>query len=98
MVVKHHRLKVLRRNFLAWQLWVRSEQARQATEDEHRKKATKMAAFLEAAATGKLWNTNATLSKETSNHASELVEAKTAPNTERQVVSCHRSIQMTFKI
>eukprot|EP00794_Sanderia_malayensis_P011203 gene11203-12378_t len=56
MAVNHCRLKLLRRCFIGWQLWIAEQHRMKAVEEEHQRKAFKMASFLEAAATGKLWD------------------------------------------
>ena len=55
MAVNHNRLKVLRKCFNKWLLWAKEQQRLQEIQREQQRKAVKMAAFLEAAASGKLW-------------------------------------------
>ena len=50
----HHRISLLRKYFVAWQLWVKQEQERKELETAQERTRNKMAALLEAAATGKL--------------------------------------------
>lgn len=58
MAINHHRLKMLRKCLIAWQVWITEMQRVKETKAEHNNKALKMASFLEAAATGKLWGNN----------------------------------------
>ncbi|XP_052253520.1 coiled-coil domain-containing protein 191-like isoform X2 [Dreissena polymorpha] len=51
---KHSKLSLLRKYFLAWQVYVTSEQERRRLEQEQNSTRNKMAALLEAAASGKL--------------------------------------------
>ena len=53
---KFHRHHLLLRCLRAWQQWVKKEQERREVQEEHDKKTQKMAALLEAAATGRLWS------------------------------------------
>lgn len=53
---KFHRHHLLLRCLRAWQQWVKEEQERRQLQEEHDKKTQKMAALLEAAATGRLWS------------------------------------------
>ena len=55
MAANHNRLKVLRKCFNMWLLWAKEQQRLQDIRREQQRKAVKMAAFLEAAASGKLW-------------------------------------------
>ncbi|KAK3107858.1 hypothetical protein FSP39_023636 [Pinctada imbricata] len=50
----HHRESLLRKYFVAWQQWVKQEQDRKELEHAQEKTRNKMAALLEAAASGKL--------------------------------------------
>lgn len=53
---RHSRLTLLRKYFIAWQVWVQSEQDRRELEQAQNNTRNKMMSLLEAAATGKLWN------------------------------------------
>jgi len=53
---KFHRHHLLLRCLRAWQQWVKREQERRQLQEEHDKKTQKMAALLQAAATGRLWS------------------------------------------
>lgn len=53
---KLRRRHLLTRCLRAWQKWVKSEQEERQLREEHNKKTQKMAALLEAAATGRLWS------------------------------------------
>lgn len=53
---KHSRLALLRKYFIAWQVWVQSEQERRHLEKAQEQTRNKMASLLEAAASGKLWS------------------------------------------
>ncbi|XP_060063814.1 coiled-coil domain-containing protein 191-like [Ylistrum balloti] len=50
----HYRVWLLRKYFVAWQLWIKVEQERKGMEQAQEKTRNKMAALLEAAAKGKL--------------------------------------------
>ena len=52
---KHSRTTLLRKYFIAWHIWVRSEQERRELEQAQNNTRNKMMSLLEAAATGKLW-------------------------------------------
>ena len=77
----HNRRRMLRKYFVAWQNWIWSKQQQETLHDNQEKTRSKMAAFLDAAASGKLWtNRNednmeglvaATSKKEKSTHRSE---------------------------
>ena len=54
--LKFHRKHLLLRCVRAWQQWVKREQEERQLREEHNKKTQKMAALLEAAATGRLWS------------------------------------------
>ncbi len=53
--VDHHRLRLLRKVFSAWTLFVSQEQNLKGIELTQNQTKGKMAAFLEAAADGRLW-------------------------------------------
>lgn len=53
--VDHHRVRLLRKVFSAWTLFVRQEQNLKVIEQTQNQTKGKMAAFLEAAADGRLW-------------------------------------------
>ena len=53
---KFHRRHLLSRCLRAWKQWVKSEQEQRQLKEEHSRKTQKMAALLEAAATGRLWS------------------------------------------
>lgn len=55
MALKHNRLKVLKKCFNEWLLWMKERKRLQEIKQEQQRKAVKMAAFLEAAASGRLW-------------------------------------------
>ncbi|XP_070547836.1 coiled-coil domain-containing protein 191-like isoform X3 [Ptychodera flava] len=50
-----HRKTLLKRYFVSWQLWVAQEQQSRELTERRQETKNKMAAFLEAAASGKLW-------------------------------------------
>lgn len=54
--LKFHRRHLLLRCLRSWQQWVKREQERRQLQEEHEKKTQKMAALLQAAATGRLWS------------------------------------------
>lgn len=54
--MKFHRRHLLLRCLRLWQQWVKREQERRQLQEEHEKKTQKMAALLQAAATGRLWS------------------------------------------
>ncbi|RDD44480.1 Coiled-coil domain-containing protein 191 [Trichoplax sp. H2] len=56
IAIEHWRINVLQQCFMAWYHWSRTALQQRMEEMQHRVKKKKMAAFLEAAATGKLWN------------------------------------------
>ena len=56
MAINHISLKILRKCFVGWQLWTKEQQRLKEFKHEKEKNAWRMAAFLDAAATGKLWN------------------------------------------
>ncbi|XP_063441327.1 coiled-coil domain-containing protein 191-like [Mytilus trossulus] len=56
----HSKQTLLRKYFAAWQLWVKQEVERKELEHAQSNTKSKMAALLEAAATGKLWTGNET--------------------------------------
>ena len=51
----HSRTSLLRKYFLAWNIWARGEQERRELEQAQNNTRNKMMSLLEAAATGKLW-------------------------------------------
>ena len=51
----HHKCAILRKYFMAWQVWVQQELERKEMQDMQEKTKMKMAVFLEAASEGKLW-------------------------------------------
>lgn len=53
---KFHRRQLLSRYLRAWYQWVKTEQEERQLREEHNRKTQKMAALLEAAATGRLWS------------------------------------------
>ena len=55
MTETHNRRRILRKYFMAWQSWITSKQQLETLHDNQEKTKSKMAAFLEAAASGKLW-------------------------------------------
>ena len=56
----HCKQNLLRKYFTAWQLWVNQEVERKELESAQSSTKSKMAALLDAAATGKLWHGNET--------------------------------------
>ena len=56
MSLRFHRRHLLLRCVRAWQQWAKREQEKRQLQEEHDKKTQKMAALLEAAATGRLWS------------------------------------------
>lgn len=54
--MKFHRRHLLLRCLRSWQQWVKRGQERRQLQEEHEKKTQKMAALLQAAATGRLWS------------------------------------------
>jgi hypothetical protein len=56
MAEDHYRLSLLRRCFMAWQLFLTLNEAEQELHKGQSQTKSKMAAFLEKAATGKLWS------------------------------------------
>ncbi|XP_072034407.1 coiled-coil domain-containing protein 191-like [Amphiura filiformis] len=55
LAVTHNRQRILHKYFYAWQNWIAIDHKQQALHNNQDKTRSKMAAFLEAAATGKLW-------------------------------------------
>ena len=53
---RHSRQSLLRKYFVAWQVWAQGEQERRDLERAQQSTRSKMALLLEAAATGKLWD------------------------------------------
>ena len=53
---KFCRRHLLSRYLRAWHQWVKREQEERQLREEHNRKTQKMAALLEAAATGRLWS------------------------------------------
>ena len=53
---KFRRRYLLSRYLRAWHQWVKNEQEERQLREEHNRKTQKMAALLEAAATGRLWS------------------------------------------
>ena len=51
----HSRTSLLRKYFIAWNIWARGEQERRELEQAQNNTRNKMMSLLEAAATGKLW-------------------------------------------
>ena len=51
----HSKTTLLRKYFIAWHIWVRSEQERRELEQAQSSTRNKMMSLLEAAASGKLW-------------------------------------------
>ncbi|XP_061176057.1 coiled-coil domain-containing protein 191-like [Saccostrea echinata] len=51
----YHRLVLLKKYFLAWQIWINQEQERKEMKNMQEETKKKMAVFLEAAQEGKLW-------------------------------------------
>lgn len=56
VAIEHWRINVLQRCFMAWYYWSRTMLQKRFEEKQHDLKMKKMTAFLEAAATGKLWS------------------------------------------
>ncbi|KAL5020473.1 hypothetical protein ScPMuIL_003365 [Solemya velum] len=56
MAVEHHHQSLLFRCFQSWSLFIQQEQERRSLEHAQHNTRNKMMAFLDAAATGKLWN------------------------------------------
>ncbi|XP_013411610.1 coiled-coil domain-containing protein 191-like [Lingula anatina] len=52
----HHRSQLLFRYFHAWQMWLKQEQLDRQAANEQSRLQSKMAALLDAAATGRLWS------------------------------------------
>ncbi len=56
MAIEHYRHTLLRRCFIAWQIYLTKEQNERLLNEVQCKTKNKMAAFLDAAASGKLWS------------------------------------------
>ncbi|XP_048588264.1 coiled-coil domain-containing protein 191 isoform X2 [Nematostella vectensis] len=85
IALNFHRKHLLQRCIVAWQLFVRESQHNRKLQEEHQRKTNKMAALLEAAASGRLWNKNSqeTGDNEISVQDVELVDSR--PSTARKV-------------
>ncbi|XP_033641657.1 coiled-coil domain-containing protein 191-like [Asterias rubens] len=55
MAIVHNRKRILKKYLLDWKLWLQNEHLSKDLEQQQNKTKSKMAAFLEAAASGKLW-------------------------------------------
>ena len=81
----------------AWQKWVKTEQEDQQLREEHNKKTQKMAALLEAAATGRLWSERGgkvEISLELQDIEDDANEQTTS--TARKVVSVYMQMKLIF--
>ena len=58
MAINHFGLKVLRKCFIGWQSWTKEQQRLREIKHQKEVNAMRMAAFLDAAASGKLWSGN----------------------------------------
>lgn len=56
MAIDHFSLKILRKCFVNWQSWLIEQQRLREIKRDQEANALKMAAFLDAAASGRLWN------------------------------------------
>ena len=81
VAIEHWRINTLQRCFMAWYYWSRTMLQKRHEEKQHEVKMKKMTAFLEAAATGKLWNkdeSRGNLSKQAKSiHTTEIVDDDT---------------------
>ena len=94
---KLRRRHLLTRYLRAWQKWVKTEQEDQQLREEHNKKTQKMAALLEAAATGRLWSERGgkmEISLELQDIEDDANEQTTS--TARKVVSVHMQMKTNF--
>lgn len=88
---QHSRLTLLRKYFIAWQVWVHSEQDRRQLEQAQNNTRNKMMSLLEAAAAGKLWQPDETGS---------VKSTPRQPHTDRQSTAekIHAMFQSTRKL
>lgn len=75
---RHSRQTVLRKYFIAWQVWVHSEQDRRYLENAQNNTRNKMMSLLEAAATGKLSKQEDSLTHKSTPHKKETHRKSTA--------------------
>ena len=80
----HHRKQLLGKCMVAWQLFVTQQQNKRALESMQQQTKSKMAAFLDAAASGKLWSDGQELRKSRS-----LEDVKDCPDSTREKVVSH---------
>eukprot|EP00795_Rhopilema_esculentum_P016751 gene16751-8210_t len=55
MAIGHAKLKLMRKCFISWRSWAKEQYRLEEIKREQQERALKMATFLEAAASGKLW-------------------------------------------
>lgn len=70
---KHHRHGLLKKYFLAWQIWIHQEQERKEMKNIQEETKKKMTVFLEAASEGKLWES-------TVDDSSEIIKVQKMPS------------------
>lgn len=75
---RHSRQALLRKYFIAWQIWVQSEQERRQLEQAQNNTRNKMMSLLEAAATGKLWSQEEAESSKTTSRNRSIEKPSTA--------------------
>ena len=82
MAINHFRLKILRICFINWQSWAREQQRLKDIKHQKEINAMRMAAFLDAAASGKLWNGNDTKQSTTLTEVEERSAEQSSSRTE----------------
>ena len=58
MAINHFKLKTQRKYFINWHSWIKEQQRLKEIKRDQERNAMRMAAFLDAAASGKLWKNN----------------------------------------
>ncbi|PIK57212.1 putative coiled-coil domain-containing protein [Apostichopus japonicus] len=83
---KHYRDHLLRKYFLAWQIWMRSQEESAKIEETKIQTRNKMDALLEAAASGRLWTDRSSDEVQTERRK-HTTKVKSTPSTPSSVAS-----------
>ena len=89
VAVDHFQHRILKKYFLVWRLWLRQERHSRELEHQQTQTKSKMAAFLEAAASGKLWTSRSEEEETGDSSAREgRKEASDRPDSVAQKLVC----------